>query len=44
MQLLDILVKDEKNCDKALYSSGPYWGYKNLKTLREIKKKRIIKL
>lgn len=42
MQLLDILVKDEKTCDKTLYSSGPYWEYKNLKTLREIKKKGLL--
>tara|TARA_A100001015_G_C14894489_1_gene673826 strand:- start:144 stop:1148 length:1005 start_codon:yes stop_codon:yes gene_type:complete len=42
MQLLDILVKDEKTCDKALYSSGPYWNYKNSKTLSEIKKKGLL--
>ena len=39
--LLDELVKDEKKIDRSLYSSGPYWNYKNKKTLSEIKKKGL---
>jgi putative sugar O-methyltransferase len=41
MKLLEALVKDEKKINKSLYSSGPYWDYKNKKTLSEIKKKGI---
>ena len=41
MKLLETLVKDEKMNDQALYSSGPYWNYKNKRTLNEIKKKGI---
>ena len=40
-KLLDILIDDEKKINKKLYSSGPYWDYKNRKTLYEIKKKGI---
>ena len=36
--LLNELIKDEKNIDRKLYSSGPYWDYKNTKA-NEIKKK-----
>lgn len=41
MKLLETLVKDEKMNDQVLYSSGPYWDYKNKRTLNEIKKKGI---
>ncbi len=41
MKLLDILVLDEKKINRQLYSSGPYWNYKNAKTLIEIKKKGL---
>ena len=37
--LLDLLIKDEKKIDKELYSSGPYWNYKNRRAIIEIKKK-----
>ena len=36
MKLLKTLVEDQEN-DKSLYSSGPYWNYKNKRTLSEIK-------
>jgi putative sugar O-methyltransferase len=39
--LLDLLIKDEKKIDKELYSSGPYWNYKNSRTIIEIKKKGL---
>ncbi len=39
--LLDILIKDEKKNDNKLYSSGPYWKYKNKKTISEIKKEGL---
>ena len=39
--LLNELIKDEKNIDKTLYSSGPYWDYKNSRAILEIKKKLI---
>ena len=39
--LLDLLINDEKKIDKDLYSSGPYWNYKNKKTINEIKKKGL---
>ena len=38
MKLLKALVEDEKKNDKSLYSSGPYWDYKNKITLNEVKK------
>ncbi len=41
MTLLETLVKDEKINNKNLYSSGPYWDYKNRRTLSEIKKKGL---
>jgi putative sugar O-methyltransferase len=37
--LLKELIKDEKKCNSALYSSGPYWSHKNRKALLELKKK-----
>ena len=37
LDLLDILLKDEKKFNKNLYSSGPYWKYKNTKTVYQIK-------
>ncbi len=39
--LLNKLIDDEKNINKKLYSSGPYWNYKNSKSIIEIKKKGI---
>jgi putative sugar O-methyltransferase len=39
--LLDELIRDETKIDKALYSSGPYWIYKNKRTILEIKKKGL---
>ena len=39
--LLDLLINDEKNLDKDLYSSFPYWNYKNKKTINEITKKGL---
>ena len=39
--LLNELIKDEKKIDKILYSSGPYWNYKNSKAVIEIKKKGL---
>ena len=37
--LLDELIRDEIKVDRALYSSGPYWDYKNKRAILEIKKK-----
>jgi len=39
--LLDELIKDEKKINRALYSSGPYWDYKNSRAIIEIKKKGL---
>ena len=39
--LLDNLIKDEKKINKLLYSSGPYWDYKNSRVILEIKKKGL---
>ena len=41
MDLLTTLVDDEKKINKNLYSSGPYWNYKNKKTITEINKKGL---
>jgi putative sugar O-methyltransferase len=41
MMLLKELVKDEKKFDSTLYSSGPYWNYKNRIALLEITKKGL---
>lgn len=41
MNLLNTLINDEKKENKKLYSSGPYWDYKNKKTILEIKKKGL---
>ena len=41
MKLLNLLIKDEKKINRKLYSSGPYWSYKNLKTIYQIKKRGI---
>lgn len=38
---IDELIKDEKKNDRTLYSSGPYWDYKNSRTVHEIKKKGL---
>tara|TARA_Y100000389_G_C17390440_1_gene479572 strand:+ start:105 stop:1133 length:1029 start_codon:yes stop_codon:yes gene_type:complete len=38
---IEDLVKDEKKIDKSLYSSGPYWGRKNRRTIQEIKRKGL---
>jgi len=39
--LLNELIKDEKKIDRKLYSSGPYWDYKNSSAILEIKKKGL---
>ena len=39
--LLGELIKDEKKVDRILYSSGPYWDYKNKRAILEIKKKGL---
>ena len=39
--LLNLLIKDEKKIDRELYSSGPYWTYKNRRAIIEIKKKGL---
>ena len=41
MKLLKTLVEDQEKNDKSLYSSGPYWNYKNKRTLSEIKRKGL---
>ena len=38
---IDELIKDEKKINRALYSSGPYWDYKNKRAILEIKKKGL---
>tara|TARA_Y100001970_G_scaffold92161_1_gene116322 strand:- start:757 stop:1767 length:1011 start_codon:yes stop_codon:yes gene_type:complete len=40
-KLLNQLITDEKKFKKDLYSSGPYWNYKNSITIKEIKKKGL---
>jgi len=40
-KLLDKLISDEKKINKSLYSSGPYWDYKNKKTIYQLKKKSL---
>ena len=39
--LLDNLIRDEKKINRSLYSSGPYWDYKNSRAILEIKKKGL---
>ena len=39
--LLNELIKAEKKINRSLYSSGPYWNYKNKKAIIEIKKKGL---
>jgi putative sugar O-methyltransferase len=39
--LLNELIKDEKKVDRILYSSGPYWDYKDKRAILEIKKKGL---
>ena len=39
--LIDELITDEKKNNKSLYSSGPYWNYKNSRAILEIKKRGI---
>ena len=39
--LLNKLIRDEKIINRSLYSSGPYWDYKNSRTILEIKKKGL---
>ena len=41
IMLLNELIKGENSIDKNLYSSGPYWNYKNTRAIIEIKKKRF---
>ena len=37
-RLLNRLLNDEKKVDRSLYSSGPYWDYKNKKAVYQLKK------
>ena len=39
--LLNELINDENKINKNLYSSGPYWSYKNSRAIIEIKKKGL---
>ena len=39
--LLDNLISEEKKNNRSLYSSGPYWRYKNSKAIIEIKNKGL---
>lgn len=39
--LLNELIRDEKKINRELYLSGPYWDYKNKRTISEIKKKSL---
>jgi len=39
--LLNSLIRDEKTINRSLYSSGPYWDYKNSRSILEIKKKGL---
>ena len=39
--LLNELIKEEKKNNRELYSSGPYWNYKNSRAIYEIKKKGL---
>jgi putative sugar O-methyltransferase len=39
--LLNNLIRDEKTINRSLYTSGPYWDYKNSKSILEIKKKGL---
>ena len=39
--LLNELIKEEKKINRELYSSGPYWNYKNSRAIYEIKKKGL---
>ena len=39
--LLDKLIRDEKIINRSLYSSGPYWDYKNSRAILEKKKKGL---
>ena len=41
MMLLNNLIRDEKTINRSLYSSGPYWDYKNSRSILEIKKKGL---
>ena len=36
-----MLIKDEKKSNRLLYSSGPYWDYKNRRTIHQLKKKNL---
>ena len=37
-ELLKSLIEDEKRNNTKLYSAGPYWAYKNKKTIHQLKK------
>lgn len=41
LNLLETLCKDEKSINEELYTSGPYWKYKNEKAIYQIKKNGI---
>ena len=39
--LLKTLIEDEKRANKKLYTAGPYWDYKNKKTIYQLKINQI---
>ena len=39
--LLNKLLNDQKKVDKKLYLSGPYWDYKNSRTIFQLRKKGL---
>ena len=39
--LLNKLINDQKKVDKKLYLSGPYWNYKNSKSIIQLRKKGL---
>jgi len=39
--LLNELIKEEEKNNRELYSSGPYWNYKNSRAIYEIRKKGL---
>lgn len=38
LKLLNKIIQDEKKVQRDLYSSGPYWDYKNTRAIYQIKK------
>ena len=39
--IIERLDRIEKKIDRNLYSSGPYWDYKNRRTIYQLKKKNL---